>query len=173
MNWPPHWNRLQPLASIFMTIKSNSCSMQMISSPTEKGLQQSLDLLEQHCQTQALTVNTNETTVMIFQKKTRSQANKFQFTLQNSIIEHTTNYPYLGLIISTSGKFYLAVNAFYTIKEILYNLNPPIKIWIKIFDSVIKPIALYGSEVWGPITNYPNYTKWEKNPCMWNFAKTY
>uniref|UniRef100_A0A0E9PRA2 Uncharacterized protein n=1 Tax=Anguilla anguilla TaxID=7936 RepID=A0A0E9PRA2_ANGAN len=26
-----------------------------------------------------------------------------------------------------------------------------IKIWLKIFYSVIQPIALYGSEVWGPL----------------------
>ena len=31
------------------------------------------------------------------------------------------------------------------------------------FDSVIAPIALYGSEVWGPLSTH-NYTRWDKHP---------
>lgn len=38
-------------------------------SPTEDGLQQSLDLLEHYCQTWALTVNPKKTKIMILQKK--------------------------------------------------------------------------------------------------------
>ena len=34
----------------------------------------------------------------------------------------------------------------------------PVKILIKMFDTCIAPILLYGSEVWGPFTN----TDWEK-----------
>ena len=30
-------------------------------------------------------------------------------------------------------------------------------------ESVIEPIALYGSEVWGPISNN-EFTKWDKHP---------
>jgi hypothetical protein len=30
--------------------------------------------------------------------------------------------------------------------------NIPSRIWIKILESVIEPIALYGCEVWGPLT---------------------
>ena len=29
--------------------------------------------------------------------------------------------------------------------------NSNLKIWLKIFDSVIQPIVLYCSEVWGPL----------------------
>ena len=39
----------------------------------------------------------------------------------------------------------------------------PIRIWLNIFQSVIEPIALYGSEVWGPISNN-EFTKWDKHP---------
>ena len=68
------------------------------------------------------------------------------------------NYDYLGLKISTSGNFGLAVNAlkekarraFYAIKRKFYKI---IQIWCKIFDSVILPIAVYGSEVWGPLSH--------------------
>jgi hypothetical protein len=36
----------------------------------------------------------------------------------------------------------------------------PIQIWLKQFDCVIEPIALYGSEVWGP----QDFTQWDKHP---------
>ena len=40
--------------------------------------------------------------------------------------------------------------------------NIPIRIWLKILKSVIEPIALYGCEVWGPLTNQ-EFTKWDKH----------
>ncbi len=39
----------------------------------------------------------------------------------------------------------------------------PIRIWLKIFQSVIEPIALYGSEVWGSLLNH-EFEKWNNNP---------
>ncbi len=85
-------------------------------------------------------------------------------------IEHATNYTYLGLKISATGKLNLAVNelkekarrAFYAIKKSI-QIEIPIRIWLKIFQSVIEPIALYGSEVWGPLLNH-EFEKWDKNP---------
>ena len=38
----------------------------------------------------------------------------------------------------------------------------PILIWLKIFKSVIQPIALYGSEVWGPLANQ-EFSNWDKH----------
>ena len=76
------------------------------------------------------------------------------------------SYIYLGLTITASGSFSLAVNALkekarralYAIKRKFYNIQIPIKIWSKIFDNVIQPIALYGSEVWGPLSHH-DYTR--------------
>ncbi len=45
----------------------------------------------------------------------------------------------------------------------LIQIEIPIRIWLKIFQSVIEPIALYGGEVWGPLLNH-EYEKWDKNP---------
>ncbi len=47
--------------------------------------------------------------------------------------------------------------------SILFQIEIPIRIWLKIFHSVIEPIALYGSEVWGPRLNL-EFEKWDKNP---------
>ena len=55
-----------------------------------------------------------------------------------------------------------ARRAFYAIKKSI-QIDIPIRIWLKIFKSVIEPIALYGSEVWGPLTE-SGYEKWDKHP---------
>jgi hypothetical protein len=45
-----------------------------------------------------------------------------------------------------------ARRAIYAIKRNI-KFNTPIGIWLKILESVIEPIALYGCEVWSPLTN--------------------
>ena len=42
-------------------------------------------------------------------------------------------------------------------------LEIPIKIWLKRIEYVIEPIALYGSEVWGPLAKQ-DFIKWDKHP---------
>ena len=54
-----------------------------------------------------------------------------------------------------------ARRAFYAIKRNI-TFNIPIRIWLKILESVIELIALYGCEVWGPLTNQ-DFTKWGKH----------
>ena len=73
-------------------------------------------------------------------------------------LSHTAEYTYLGLTVTASGHFIKAVSAladksrraYYCIRKVLFQLNPPVKIWLKIFQSVIELVLLYGSEVWGP-----------------------
>ena len=38
----------------------------------------------------------------------------------------------------------------------------PIRTWLKIMDSVIEPISLYGCEIWGPLANH-DPEKWDKH----------
>lgn len=141
----------------------------MLVSPTKEGLQQQLDLLHRFCQTWALTVNLKKTKILIFQKRTRNQDPPYRFLLGTDLIEYTNNYTYLGLNICTTGNFKKAVNdlrdkarrAFYAIKRNI-KLNIPIQIWLKILDSVIEPISLYGCEVRGPLANQ-DFSKWDKH----------
>ena len=94
---------------------------------------------------------------------------QIQIPLDTVALEHTKNYTYLGLNISATGNLHKAVNdlrdkarrAFYAIKRNI-NFNIPIRIWLKILESVLEPIALYGCEVWGPHTNQ-DFTKWDKH----------
>jgi hypothetical protein len=55
----------------------------------------------------------------------------------------------------------MARRAVYAIKRNI-TFDIPIRIWLKILESVIDPIALYGCEVWGPLTNQ-EFPKWGKH----------
>ncbi len=127
--------------------------------------------------------------IMIFQKKPRLADKKYEFKIGETILNHVTCYNYLGLTISASGQFNTAIKdltdkarrAFYSIRRPLIKFNPPIKLWIKIFDSIIKPILLYGGEIWG-LKFKLNYESWDKNPVeifhlefcknIWEFTET-
>ena len=107
---------------------------------------------------------------MVFQKRSRSQGDTHRFTIGKHKLDNCTDYTYLGLKISSTGSFNPAINelrekarrAFYAIKRQMY-IQIPISIWLKLFQSVIEPILLYGSEVWGPLT-YQNSAQIEKHP---------
>ena len=89
--------------------------------------------------------------------------------IQTLALEHTKNQTYLGLNISVTCNFHKAVNdlrekarrAFYIIKRNI-QFDIPIRIWLKILESVTKPIALYGCEVCCLLTNQ-EFTKWDKH----------
>ena len=81
----------------------------VLMSPTKEGLQQHLNLLHTFCQSWALTVNPKKTNIMIFQKQSWSQDSTHYFYLDTTKLQHTKNYTYLGLNISSTGSFNLAV----------------------------------------------------------------
>ncbi|CAJ0964997.1 unnamed protein product [Ranitomeya imitator] len=96
-----------------------------------------------------------------------SQQCTIRFTVPSKPMENqircahgTDKYTYLGLEIHRSGSFKQAIETlkdkacktFYAIRRNTYHLKPPVRVWLKIFDSIIAPILLDGSEVWGPHT---------------------
>jgi hypothetical protein len=99
-----------------------------------------------------LSVNLTKTKVLIFNKSGRRIKEPFYFI--NELIESVNKYKYLGVIFQSSGLFNYA-------KEELYNkslkssyklsrcLAASIKTNLHLFDHTIKPIILYGSEIWG------------------------
>jgi hypothetical protein len=93
------------------------------------------------------------------------------FTLGNSSVDITNEYTYLGIKLTPNAKFSIthqqlsekAMHALYKIRRHLdfHALTP--KIAIKIFDSIISPILLYGSEVWGAYSKN-DFKNWDKTP---------
>ena len=81
------------------------------------------------------------------------------FYCHGETLEITKSQTYPGLVFTPSGKFWLARETLSKkgqkglgyIKCLLSNSdNLPCKLQLKLFDTLLKPILLYGSEIWGP-----------------------
>ena len=107
---------------------------------------------------------------MIFEKRKTRKARPI-FNLGNRNIKIVQEYCYLGVKLNHNGNFTLALkqlsekalHALYGIRRQLNfsHLNP--KYAIKIFDSIITPILLYNSEVWGTYVKN-DFNNWDKSP---------
>ena len=101
-------------------------------------------------------VNLKKTKIMVFQKKCRKSFNP-SFRYKKDVIQKVNDYTYLGIKITSTGNFTLAeetlkenvLRALYASKRLLnFSMFRP-KIAEKLFDTLVKPIILYSSEVWG------------------------
>ena len=118
-------------------------------------LQKALDKLHDYCLLWDLSVNAEKTKVVIFSKgKIR---NKPKLMLNNKELVIVSCYRYLGIEFNYNGKFTVAIKhlcdqarkAMFLLISKTRKLNLPIDIQIHLFDSTIKPILLYGCEIWG------------------------
>jgi hypothetical protein len=82
---------------------------------------------------------------------------KEKFLLGDQELENTQNYKYLGIVFTASGTFGMAKNelykkglkAYFKLCKSMGNLTPAIKTSIHVFNHTIKPVLLYGCEIWG------------------------
>ena len=123
-------------------------------SRTKKGLQNCIDALKDYSDTWRLQVNMDKTKTLIFNNKEPLNNEIFWYGPQQ--IQATETYTYLGIDFNSSGTLSPAITslykkglkALYKLQQIIDN-NTNIKTTLHIFDHTIKPILLYGSEVWG------------------------
>ena len=127
----------------------------LILSETKDGLQHSLDKLYKYCHMWKLQINIQKTKVVIFTTNKKKEVANFKFGDDSLTISDT--YSYLGLKLTKKGSFQEAVNllkekgskAMYSMKSTLYTgitFQPDLP--LKIFDNTIRPILVYGCEVW-------------------------
>lgn len=115
-----------------------------------------MSALERYCDINKLKVNIEKSKIVIF-KKGRDRASKDSFFYAGERIEVVETFKYLGILFSKSGVFNLtskdmisrATVAISATKNVLVgsNLSP----WvckIKILESCICSVLLYGSEFW-------------------------
>lgn len=122
-------------------------------SPSELQLQ--LDCFSRYCSNWKLKVNVNKTKVVIFTKG--RIAKNIDFVFNGEPLEIVNEYKYLGIIFSRYGSFintekYLAekaTNAMYGVLKKARMFNLSIDCQLDLFDKIVVPILLYGSEVWG------------------------
>ena len=120
-------------------------------------LQKKILCLENYCKKWGLTVNMDKTKVVVFKNGGFVKSTE-KWYYGNTKISVESCYTYLGVIFSTtlnwakcvenlSGK---ALRAMAAIRKLYFRLQGiPTATLFRIFDSKVKPILLYGSEIWG------------------------
>ena len=100
-----------------------------------------------------LDVNINKTKVMVFSKKKNLN---YSFILQDKQLEVVDKFSYLGIIFKYNGTFFdtkkklvdQVQRSLHFIYKTIRNERIPVDLQLKLFDSMIEPILLYGSEDW-------------------------
>ena len=137
-------------------------------SESKSGLQCCLNILSDYCTSWKLHVNTSKSKILIFNSNGKSYQNEFQFL--DTPLETVKQYTYLGITMKFNGNFDLAISsladkarkALFKIKRVI-GLNNPCKLLEKLFDTMVVPILLYGSEIWGLLkTNHKESDPYEK-----------
>lgn len=127
------------------------------SSPSD--LQHSINALGTHAKTWKLKVNSSKTKVMIFNKQGRLINDTHFMYNQTQCIDIVHEQTYLGINLVSSGKYSntretlckKGLKVLGTIRRMLSNCDfIPINTYNKLFDTIVKPVIMYASEIWGP-----------------------
>ena len=116
--------------------------------------------LEKYCSDWGLKVNLTKTNVVVFNKSFNNSIKLLNFTFDGNPIKTTKSYCYLGIDITSTGSFSAALDSLYkkSLRALysvfatvnVYSDGKSIPLFLKLFDALIKPILLYGCEIWGP-----------------------
>ena len=129
----------------------------LLLSTTEAGLQRCLNKLSLYCCDNGLTVNLKKTQIITFSKSGRKSNCNILFN--NVYIEEVQSYKYLGVLFSASGTFShcqndlykRALKAQFKLSKCFGDLHQNVDTILHLFDHTVKPVLLYGSEIWGTI----------------------
>ena len=129
-------------------------------SDSERGMQNQLDGLLKFCSLNLMSVNEIKTKSMVIGNKSKARIN---LTFDKKDIEQVNQYKCLGVIVRSISRNdedifayhypYLGDQgrkALFGVLHRLRSITPiPPRVQFKLFDAVIKPILMYGSDVWG------------------------
>ena len=140
--------------------------MQTISK-SRVGLQKAIDMTNEYCKKWKLRINEKKTKTMIFSRG--NQMIKGTFYVDGKELENVKEFKYLGITIHkkscsfTPTTSYLKIKAtrsLYSLKSKLNFRHLKIQTSLKLYDALVKPILLYGSEVWEPFLDWDS-NKWD------------
>ena len=128
----------------------------IILADSAESLQKALDILNDYCIEWRLKVNIQKTKAMVFSRG-RIRVNIPVFTYAGGEIELVLHFTYLGVTFSYNGSFLKAIKerydkglkAMFSVLRVCRKLSLTVELSLDIFDKVVKPVLLYGSEVWG------------------------
>ena len=123
------------------------------------SLQNNLNRLNTYCNKWHLSVNLKKTKIVAF--STSGRKCKHQFVYDKKLIDNVSEYNYLGIKFASSGTFTFAkkeliFKARKALFKVYKSVNYPlcsVQLMSKLFDTLVKPILLYGSEIWGDSNN--------------------
>jgi hypothetical protein len=135
----------------------------IILSETLEGLQHSMNRLAKYCSQWCLTVNVTKTKFMATQ---HIDCNPCHLTYKEEPVEKVATFKYLGIEFSYDGSnkasktdlYKRALKAYFKLVKSLTPL-PKASVLLHLFDHLIKPILLYGCEIWAPINLTYKITK--------------
>ena len=145
-------NELQMYLKIFCLLYADDT---LILAESAKDLQEALKGLYTYCNKWALNVNIDKTKVIIF---SRGKTKKFKsFKFGNNTINVVDDYVYLGTTFNYNGTFnkakakqaLQAKKATFSLITKIKQLNLTFETSIELFERLIIPVLLYGSEIWG------------------------
>ena len=129
----------------------------VILSESKNGLQHSLNQLSQYCYKNEMKINVDKTKCMIFNKSGRIlNYNKFYYN--NQELEIVKNFNYLGFLITPSFSikkllddlYKRGLKAYFKLRNCLdESFRNHVHLFFNLFDTLIKPILMYGIELWG------------------------
>ena len=136
---------------------------------SEVELQGILNKLEEFCVVWKLEIHTKKTKCMVFNRGNRLC--KANILMNGKVIENVKHFKYLGFTIGAKNCNFTKMLEDLSVKarRAIFALNNKIKLSllptrlaIKILATQIAPILLYGSEIWGPYSNF-DLKNWEKS----------
>ena len=128
----------------------------ILMSTSKDGLQNCLNSLESFCTKWKLQINMKKTKVVLFNRQ-GALIKKHNFTYKQKNVEVVREYKYLGFVFTCSGSTNTVITnlinqAKKTWFSIQYYLSSSkdknINMFLKLFDSKVKPILLYACEAW-------------------------
>ncbi|KAK3082441.1 hypothetical protein FSP39_009605 [Pinctada imbricata] len=126
----------------------------VILSSTFGGLQRKFDNLAKYCDRWKLEINESKSMVLQVSKHGRISSDTIK--LKHSVLTNTSKYKYLGVIFDSTGNFHPAkkniydrgAKALYKLKSVIDREIMSPKISFDLFNKTVKPVCLYGSEMW-------------------------
>ena len=133
----------------------------LIMSRSAKGLQTAINKTKMFYDSLGLEVNQSKSKVMIFNARglKLDKVPEHQFFIGNNHVEVVNTYQYLGINLKPSGSMQYAVSeladkasrAWFAISNVLYkHKRLPVSCAFQLFDSLIRPVALFSCEFWLP-----------------------
>ena len=131
----------------------------LILSRSSQGLQNAINKTKTFYDGLGLEINQRKTKVMVFNGRGMKLANlpEHNFFIGNRSVEVVDTYQYLGINLKPSGSMQFAVGelfdkanrAWFAISNVLYKYKRlEVSRAFQLFDSLIRPIALFSSEFW-------------------------